>query len=291
MSFTTEVKNELCKLPLGQSCCLAAECYGFMLYANSFSIEKIKIYSDNAQVRKRVLHILKKLIGATIADDGSGNLNIEDKQVIQKLYDLFGYEYGQNSLHLNRAVIEEDCCKTAFLRGIFLASGYLSEPDKSYHFELVTTHYNVVRQVLVLLDEMELAGKYIGRRGNFVIYYKDSELIEKLLTAMGATGSAMELMLKKVEKNLRNNINRKVNCETSNLSKTADAAAIQIEAINVLMEKGLFEQLPLPLQETAALRLENPDLSLTELAELCNPPLSKPGISGRMRKILKLAKG
>ena len=290
MSFTSEVKNELCKLPFGQACCMTAECYGLMLYANCFSVDRVKIYSDNPHVRKRILLILKKLLGLVLIDDGSGHIVIEDPKVIRQLYDLFGYEYHNDSLQLNRAVIEEDCCKTSFLRGVFLASGYLSEPEKSYHLELVTTHYNVVRQVLVLLDEMELGGKLINRRGNFVIYYKDSESIEKILTAVGAMNSAMELMLKKVEKNLRNNINRKVNCETSNLSKTADAAALQIEAINVLLEKGLFEQMPTALQETAALRMENPDLSLAELAELCNPPLTKPGISGRMRKILKLAK-
>lgn len=291
MSFTSDVKYELCKMNIHNKCCAIAECYGFMLYANQFDTGKIKVYSDNQQVRKRLFLLLKKSLGEVyMIDDGSGAVVIDDKRIIEKIYNAFGYEYKNTALHLNRAVIEEDCCKNAFIRGAFLASGYISEQSKGYHLELVTTHYGITSEVLLLLNEMDFSTKAINRRGNYVIYYKDSEAIEKLLAAMGATNSAMELMLKKVERNLRNNINRKVNCETSNLSKIADAAALQLEAINILKENGTFESLPKPLKDAANLRIENPEMNLTEIGKLCCPPITKPGISGRMRKIIKLAK-
>lgn len=291
MSFSSDVKAELCKLPLQKKCCTVAEFYGFMLYANQFSKEKIKIHLDNTVVRRRMLTILSKVLdNVYIVDDGSGSVLIDDPVVIEKIYHLFGYEYNNTSLHINRAVIEEECCKEAFVRGAFLASGYLSNPEKEYHLEFVTTHYNISSEMLILLEEMDFTAKMINRRGSHVIYYKDSEMIEKLLTYMGASSCAMGLMLTKVEKNLKNNINRKVNCEISNIIKTTDAAAQQIEAIQKLKEKNAYDNLPKPLKEAAELRLKNPELSLGELANMCVPPISKPGLSGRMRKIIKFAK-
>ena len=291
MSFSADVKSELCKLPFGKDCCIIAELYGFMLYANQFGKEKIKIHLDNGAVRKRMFSLLRKALKCVyIVDDCTGNVLIEDCGVIEKIFNLFGYEYNNSSLHINRAVVEEDCCKEAFVRGAFLASGYLSNPEKEYHMEFVTTHFNISSELLILLDEMEFSAKMINRRGNHVIYYKGSEMIEKMLTFMGASNSAMELMLKKVEKNLKNNINRKVNCEISNLTKTADASAQQIEAIYTLKEKNQYDELPKPLKEVAELRLANPELTLGELAKMCVPPITKPGLSGRMRKIIKLAK-
>ena len=291
MSFTTDVKNELCKIPFHNKCCQASELYGFMLYAGQFGTDRIKMSSDNVNVRRRFMNLIKKETGFPYpAEDNGAAVTVEDGKVIRKIYDIFGYEYKSSSLHLNRAVIEEECCKSSFLRGAFLASGYISEPEKSYHLELVTTHYNVAGEILLLLDEMELSAKLINRRGNNVIYYKDSEMIEKFLMELGAGGGAMELMLKKVEKTLRNDINRKVNCETSNLAKTADAAARQIEAIELLKKRGTFDSLPKSLKDVAELRLQNPEMTLNELAAMCNPPISKPGLSGRMRKIIQLSK-
>ena len=291
MSFSADVKSELCKLSITKECCIIAELYGFMLYANQFGKEKIKIHLDNVAVRKRMFNLLRKALkNVYIIDDGTGTVVVEDADVIEKIFDLFGYEFTSSSLHINRAVVEEDCCREAFIRGAFLASGYLSNPEKEYHMEFVTTHFNISSELLLLLDEMEFTAKMINRRGNHVIYYKGSEMIEKMLTFMGASNSAMELMLKKVEKNLKNNINRKVNCEISNLTKTADASAQQIDAIETLKEKNKFDDLPKPLKEVAELRLANPELTLGELAKMCVPPITKPGLSGRMRKIIKLAK-
>lgn len=289
MSFTADIKSELTRMPYGDMSCVRAECYGMMLYASQFTMEKIRLYSDNLQVRKRIFALLKRLNSQLyMVDDGAGAIVITQRALIEKIYDTFGYEYKSGPLHLNRAVIEDDCQRAAFLRGVFLVAGYMSEPDKSYHLEFSTTHYNISHEVLLLLSEMELSGNIINRRGNYVVYYKDSEKVESFLASIGASVCAVELMLKKVEKNLRNNVNRKVNCETSNITKTIDAAGVQIEAIEKLIEAGVFEDMSEALRDTAKLRLLNPDIPLSELAAMHTPPISKPGMSARLRKIVKL---
>ena len=290
MSFTWETKNELCRLPLGQACCMTAESMGALLYANRFTGEEIRIQSDNPAVRGRVGKLLGAAFGVT-PDEQGGALLVRDSEAISRIFAGFGYDRKNIALQLNRALVEEDCCKSAFLRGAFLAGGYLSDPMKSYHLELVTSHYNVSRQVMALLLDMNLAPGILLRRGNHVLYYKDSAMIEDFLSAAGATGAAMTLMLSKVEKDLRNNVNRKVNCETANLGKTVDAAARQIAAIERLDAAGVLEGLSPALRQTAAIRLQNPELSLSEMLPLFDPPISKPGLNNRIRKLVELAEG
>ena len=166
--------------------------------------------------------------------------------------------------------------------------GYVSTPDKGYHLELVTTRFHTARQVSALLQEMELTPGQVMRRGAYVLYYKDSGAIEDFLMAAGATGAAMDLMLKKVERELRNDVNRKVNCETANLTKTVGAAAKQIGAIRRLEQSGRLDTLPAPLQETARLRLDNPELSLSELCAVSPTAISRPGLNNRLRRLVQL---
>ena len=165
--------------------------------------------------------------------------------------------------------------------------GYVST-EKGYHLELVTPHYHAARQVSALLMDMELPAGQVMRRGIHVLYYKDSASIEDFLSACGATGSAMDLMLKKVEREVRNDINRKVNCETANLTKTVGAAARQIAAIERLQAAGILEKLPEPLRQTANLRLSNPELSLAELCAASPEPISRPGLNNRLRRLVEL---
>ena len=186
-------------------------------------------------------------------------------------------------------MVEEDCCRIAFLRGAFLTGGYVSAPGRGYHLELVTSHYNVARQTVLLLEEMGLSCGFVSRRGNFVLYYKDSNVIEEIVGRMGAPGAAMDFRLRKVEKDFRNNINRRVNCETANLGKTVEAAARQCHAIGRLEKAGQLEQLPESLRETARVRMEHPEESLTELLQHFDPPLSRPGLNNRLRKLEQLA--
>ncbi len=288
MSFTTDTKNELCRLPLGAPCCVLAESLGMLLYANRFSEAGVRIQSDNPAVRRRAAALLHAAFRIE-ADMQGSMLSVSDKDAVERIFAAFGYGRKSIALQLNRALVEEDCCKSAFLRGVFLAGGYLSDPGRSYHLELVTSHYNVSRQVMALLLDMSMAPGLLSRRGNYVLYYKDSALIEDFLSAAGATGAAMSLMLSKVEKELRNNVNRKVNCETANLDKTLDAAARQIAAIEKLRAAGVLQTLPEPLRATAEARVQNPELSLSELLPLFDPPITRPGLNNRIRRLMKLA--
>ncbi len=288
MSFTTETKNELCRLSLGSPCCMLAESLGMLLYANRFGAAGVRIQSDNPAVRRRAAALLHAAFRVEAEEQG-GALHVDDCDAAERIFAAFGYQRKSIALQLNRALVEEDCCKSALLRGVFLVGGYLSDPEKSYHLELVTSHYNVSRQVMALLLDMNMAPGLLTRRGNYVLYYKDSALIEDFLSAAGATGAAMTLMLSKVEKDLRNNVNRKVNCETANLDKTIDAAARQIAAIERLRESGVLQTLPAPLRATAEIRVRNPELSLSEMLPLFDPPITRPGLNNRIRRLMQLA--
>lgn len=291
MSFSNQIKTELCEVGLLQPCCMVAECMGVLLFAKQFSVDKLRVQSGNEAMRRRVKELFTRVFGvAPNCEEGSRNtLFVTDRAQLERLYRTLGYQYRNVPLHLNRALVEEDCCKGAFLRGAFLTGGYVSLSGSGYHLELVTSHYSVAREVQTLLLDMELPCGFLERRGNFMLYYKDSGSIEDFLTAAGATGSAMDLMLRKVEKDLRNQVNRKVNCETANLEKTVEASAKQAEAICQLKASGRFDSLSDSLKQTAELRLENPELPLSELRMLFNPPLSRSGLNNRIKKLLSLA--
>ncbi|WP_458861709.1 DNA-binding protein WhiA [Acidaminobacterium chupaoyuni] len=291
MSFTTDIKTELCRMGTGKDCCARAELYGMLLYASAFSSEKIRLQSDSPAVRRRVQQLMQRVTGCELQnkEEQGSTLRMEDPEELRKVFRAFGYEYSNAALHLNRAVVDEECCRTAFVRGAFLTGGYASKPGKGYHLELTTSHYNVAKETALLLEEMNIPCGFVERRGNFVLYYKDSAVIEDLISSLGATSAAMSVMLRKVEKDVRNHINRKVNCETANLDKTMIAATKQVEAISILMEHKAFDDLPQALRETAMLRLEFPDQSLAELAEHFQPPLTKPGLNNRLRKLQQLA--
>lgn len=293
MSFTEEIKNELCKAQVGADCCVSAECLGMLLYCNRFATDKIRMVTASPDVRRRARLLFGICFGAELYEEGDreDTLVIDDPEVIRTIFDWYGYQFRNTALSLNRAMVEEECCKAAFLRGCFLMGGYVTAGKSGYHLELVTSHYNVSNQVSALLYEMEMEPGSVTRRSNYVLYYKNSERIETFLSAIGATGAAMDLMLQKVEKALVNKINRKVNCENANFDKTLDAANRQLDAIRHLEETGMLAELSSDLQLTAALRKSNPMAPLSELAALFDPPISKPGVSNRLKRLVKLSEG
>ncbi len=287
MSFSSQIKDELCRVQSTSPCCALSESLGFLLYASKLSAVSIKLHSELPFVRKRANAIIRQAFGVQMQSTENSNI-IEDIADIKLIYDMCGYDYPSGVLHLNRAIVEDECCKTAFMRGAFLAGGTVSAPEKGYHLELVTPRYRISKQVSTLLLDMDMPAATVMRRGNYVIYYKDSQMIEDFLTRIGASGAAMKLMLTKVERELRNEVNRKVNCDTANLNKTVDAASAQIMAIAAIKAAGKFETLPSALQITATLREENPELSLRELCELFTPPISRPGLAARLRKLTEI---
>lgn len=217
---------------------------------------------------------------------------ITEGEKLDHIIDLLGYDPRQSlALHVNFAMLEEDCCRASFLRGCFFAGGSVTDPSKRYHLELTSSHLQASRELEVLLRESGYPPKSVTRNGSAVTYFKQSDQIEDFLTLIGAPAAAMRIMSTKVEKGIRNSVNRRLNCDSANLDKAVEAAQSQGAAIRRLEASGRLERLPDKLRETAALRLEYPELSLSELAETFDPPVTKSCLNHRLRKLVELAEG
>ena len=216
---------------------------------------------------------------------------ITEQKKLDHIINLLGYDPRQNPvLHINFALLEDSCCRSAFLRGCFFAGGSITDPQKRYHLELATSHAQASRELDVLLRESGYPPKSVSRNGSFVTYFKQSDQIEDFLTLIGAPVAAMNVMTAKMEKDLRNSVNRRLNCDSANLDKAVLAAQEQLEAIRRLQGSGVLETLPDKLRQTAALRLSNPELTLSELAEEFDPPVTKSCLNHRLRKLVDLAR-
>jgi len=296
MSFSFETKNELCRLPIQKLCCARAEAYGILLYCNTFNGREVRIITENPNFSERLPRLFHRAFSLSFdrqPDPGQpGKLifQMTERSKLSRIINLLGYDPGQNLvLHINFGLLEEECCRASFLRGVFFAGGSITDPLKRYHLELATSHLQVSRELEVLLRDVGFMPKDIMRNGSFVTYFKQSEHIEDFLTMIGAPVAAMNVMSAKVEKDLRNSVNRRLNCDNANLDKAVEASQEQLESIRKLIRAGLMEQLPDKLQQTAALRLENPELTLSELAEEFDPPITKSCLNHRLRKIMDLA--
>ncbi|MDR3278578.1 MAG: DNA-binding protein WhiA [Oscillospiraceae bacterium] len=293
MSFSHDVKAELCRQPFGGACCAVAECYGVLLYCNTFSQREARIVTESGDFAARLPKLFRRAFGVTFDAQksyasGKQTFTVNAREKLRALFDAYGFELGfVLAHHINLGVLEEDCCRQSFLRGAFLAGGSVTDPAKRYHLELVTDHYSVNRELFSLLLELDFAPKDTARGGNYITYFKQSGAIEDFLTFIGAPVGAMTHMSAKIEKDMRNSVNRRVNCDTANVSKTVDAAQAQIDAIQKLGAD--VAGLPEKLRRTAVLRLENPELSLTELTELFSPPVTKSCLNHRLRKLVELA--
>ena len=298
MSFSFDTKNELCRLPVQKLCCARAEAYGILLYCNTFNATEVRIITENPNFAARLPKLFKRAFNLQFdrqpepGAPGKMVFQITDRKKLDHIINLLGYDPRQHLvLHINFGLLEEECCRASFLRGIFFAGGSITDPLKRYHLELTTFHLQASREMEVLLRECGYPPKSIARNGSFVTYFKQSDQIEDFLTLIGAPVAAMKIMSAKLEKDLRNSVNRRLNCDSANLDKAVEAAQEQMEAIRKLRTAGLLEQLPDKLQLTAALRLENPELTLSELAEEFDPPVTKSCLNHRLRKIMELARG
>ena len=297
MSFSSNVKVELCKDSLSKKSCAVAEGYGVLLYCNTFSSTEIRIITESRDFAARLPRLFKKAFGITFdqepaaQDRGKLQFAISSEEKIAKIFETLQMDLKASlTLHVNFGMLEEEAECMAYLRGAFLAGGSVTDPAKRYHLEMTTSHYKVSRETCALLIECGFSPKELSRGGNNILYFKQSDYIEDFLTAIGAQVSAMGVMEAKVEKDLRNGVNRRVNCETANLTKVVDASMGQMAAIRALEEAGELDKLPGKLRETALLRRENPEATLQELAAMLNPPITKSAINHRMRKLLELAR-
>lgn len=298
ISFAGKAKNELCRVGISRQCCARAEGYGVLLYGNTFTPGEIRIITENGDFAARLPKLFQKAFGVKFDRvpeemNGKGKLifGITAPEKLEKIINTLGYDARQlTALHVNFGILEEDCCRTAFLRGAFLAGGSVTDPEKRYHLELATSHMPASREVQALMEEMGFLPRSIRRGADALLYFKQSEHIEDFLTKIGAPAAAMDIMTAKVDKEIRNGANRAMNCDMANVNKTLDAAQEQVGAIEKLRRSARWDTLPEKLRQTAALRLEYPELSLVQLAEKCDPPVTKSCMNHRMRKLMEEAK-
>ena len=296
MSFSFETKQELCRVPLRKLCCARAEAYGILLYCNTFQPGEIRIITENPLFAARLpklFHRAFHLRFDTLPEpDAPGKyvFRFTSPEKLRRVTSVLGYEPRQTPvLHINFAMLEEDCCRAAFLRGAFFAGGSVIDPRKRYHLELMTSHAQVGRELEALLRELDFPSKALTRNGAFITYFKRSGEIADFLRLIGAPDAAKRLLTAQAEKRLRNSVNRRLNCDTANVDKSVEASREQAEAIRKLRAAGRLETLSDKLQLTAALRLEYPELSLSELAAEFDPPITKSCLNHRLRKLTELA--
>lgn len=300
MSFSAKVKEELAKIETTAPCCLKATAYGMLLFGRSFNSRCISIMTEHACVAHKYADLIEKTTKAQasvhVSQAGKYSIVFEQQETVNAILNEFSVNGNEAVTRINRGNLlneNEDeaseimnCCNSAFLRGAFLSCGTISDPNKGYHLEFVVPYKTLSLDLLKLLTEYGLKAKHMLRRGVNVIYMKDSESIEDLLNIMGATMSAFEIMNIKIYKDFRNTSNRQTNFSFANISRTVTAAFDQIDAITRMRENGVFEYMPQELRDFAILRLENPEASLRELGELCEPALTRSAVNHRLKKIL-----
>jgi len=298
VSFSASAKAEICRIPVHNHCCALAQCFGVLLFANSFGTDGIRIITESREFAYILPRLFQKAFGLdfdsypSMASSGKLVFTIEEPEKLSYILEAYGFSSdGTVSLHVNLPIVEEECCRASFLRGAFLAGGSITDPAKGYHLEISTTHFSVARETDVLIREaLGFAPKTAGRGGGQVLYVKQNEQISDFLAYLGAPVASMAMMEAKLEKELNNKVNRRCNCDDANLSKVVEAAMEQMNAIRVLREKGLFDNLPAKLQQAAVAREENPEAALTELAGLMEPPITKPAMNHRLKRLVELAK-
>ena len=266
MSFAYDVKAELCKVPINRSCCAVAEGCGVLLYASAFTANEVRIVTENDEFAARLPKLFQKAFSLRFdelpdksKDGGKLVFRITQEDKLDTIWRALGYDRRAHfALHLNFALLEEECCRASFLRGAFLSGGSVTDPQKRYHLELATSHVQAGREVEALLRDMGFEPKNVMRQNNLITYFKSSTHIEDLLTLIGAPGRALEIMSAKIEKEMRNTVNRRVNCDAANLDKAVLASREQVEAFTRLTESGAINDLPVKLQEVAVARLLQP---------------------------------
>ena len=306
MSFSGKVKEELSKqCPSGRHCQIAETAAIISMCGRILISEKdeytVKIHTENITVARKYFTLLKKAynIDTEISIRQSSKMRLytiiikkhsDAMRVLQasKLIDDYG-EICENLSVSDNLIIQKECCKRAFIRGAFLAAGSISAPEKFYHFEIVCGTQNKAEQLQNIIQSFNIDAKIVERKKHFVVYIKEGAGIVDILNVMEAHVALMDLENVRILKEMRNSVNRKVNCETANLKKTVSAAVKQIEDIQYIRDNAGWSVLSENLEEIAKLRLENPDASLKELGEMLTPTVGKSGVNHRLRKICEIA--
>ena len=296
MSFLSDTRTELCSAKTEKKALAVAECYGILLYCRTFTPREIRISTGSDIFAARLPRLFHRAFGLEfdrLPESDSGTrftFLIHDPKKLSVIYQAFGYDAGGVlTPHVNFAVLEAEGSSTAFIRGAFLAGGSVSDPENSFHLELATSHSGITAEVHSILLDLGLSPKESRRGANSLLYFKQADLIADFLTVIGARSAAMTVMTARVDREMRNMVTRQINCDSANADKVVAAAQEQIAAIRRLMEGPGLDSLPEALQETALLRIANPEASLADLSVLSSPSVSKGCLAYRLKKLAALA--
>lgn len=312
MSFAQEVKAELARVAPSKKCCMLAEISGFLRVAGSLKLAgggkfSIVVSTENAAIARHYKKLIKEYFDST-ANLGIGEstqvgqtrgyryyltIGPEEKssQILRETGMMLireGNDYFSDGIY--NQIVRTKCCKKAYVRGLFLGCGTMSDPRMSYHLEFVVESKKLASDVKKLIGSfVDLSANYTKRKNEYVVYMKKAAYITDLLNIIGAEEAVKEFETIRIGKEVKGETQRILNCDNANVDRALTAAENQISWINKLQENGKFESLPLPLREVAELRLEYPAASLTEIGELLNPPIKKPGVNKRFAKIKEIA--
>ncbi|MBQ7848182.1 MAG: DNA-binding protein WhiA [Clostridia bacterium] len=310
MSFSANVKDELCRMPLGKNCCMLSELTALYRTSGSLSFHgmgrvQVQYRVENAALARRIFRLLRSRMNITprlhyvqharLGGQRTCVLTIGDEDSQRLMLALRMVEQDEDGeIRYRRTTVRypmtRQCCRKAYLRAAYLGGGTMTTPDKDYHFEIATTDQSMVKELSRLLDKSDLPVNTYTRKGATVVYLKSAQHISDALAMMGASNSVFALEDVRIRKQARGAANRAINCDGHNLERTVAAADEQVQGIRrYVIEKGL-RSLPPALQEIAQKRLDNVDLSLVELGQLFEPPLSKSAVNHRMRRLMDVVR-
>lgn len=314
MSFSSHVKKELARNISAARHCRIAELAGMIGMVGHVDCQdgkpvRIVISTERSVIANTMSELIKKLFGLvpecsvkrTGADSRVYKMVFNRQEDVERILTTLKItEKTENSsgnvcgmdcqeMHISGLVIQKDCCRRAFIKGVFMTSGSISDPEKGYHFEIVCDNPERAELISGIIHNFGIDSKVIARKRYHVVYIKDGTMIVDMLNLMGAYSSLMDMENIRILKDIANNVNRKVNCEAANLNKTVNAAVRQIEDIEYIIKVKGIHYLPDNLVELAQARLEARDASLKELGEMINPPIGKSGVNHRLRKISEIA--
>lgn len=307
MSFSLEIKRELSRIEETQDCCKKSELAGLIRAGISLRTyqgkPRLLFITENASLSRHLFSRMKEIYKNSPDVFMMKTRRFRTHAVYQlEFTHLMGDEIldilnemgiilrgNGEELNYNTIKIENRCCKRAYLRGGFLATGSISDPDRSYHLEVTFPDMLLADEYIRFLRDFGIESRQIVRKGHYLVYLKEGQEIVDFLNVIGAHGALMKLENIRIVKDMRNQVNRIVNCETANLEKTVNAALRQVDNIRYIADTRGLDSLPEGLREIACLRLENPDVSLSELGQMLNPILSKSGVNHRLKKIDNIA--
>ena len=302
MSFSLDLKKELITRTDTGIHCKMAELAGILsvnarfIEAEDTKTEILSIRADNEELAGKISRLLYNIFDKKFSFDSKYvelkhgyRIIISDCDIVEQLKAKLKLKRNDCYAEPGQTVVQQTCCKKAYVRGTFLSGGSISSPEKQYQLEIACTTEENANRLISILKSLHLEARSIKRKNRFIVYIKDGDTISDFLGITGGMNSLLEFENIRILKDIRNSINREVNCDTANINKVVNAASKQIDDINLIIEKKGLDSLPEQLKTVAEARLEYPHLSLSELGEKLNQPLGKSGVNHRLKKISEIA--